>query len=865
MRGWIVWIVIIAATLSRVAAQQTRTWRGVVTDAAAGGPLAGAVVTACDAEGRLTGHAVTNARGEWSLVTKTIPRIFECSMLGYASQRIAAGDPAAIREVALVPQPTEIREVVVQAPRVSLRGDTVAYNVAAFAGAQDKSIADVLRRMPGVEVSDNGEVSYNGEPINRFYIEGNDMLGRRYGLASNNLPHQDVASVEIMENHQPVKALRDVIPSAKAAINLRLREEARARWTGSLRGGLGVSPMLWNAGLFAMRIGHDRQSMLNLRSDNTGERPGDDLNAFSLDDVFNSFPEYDPGRHVAAGVSSAPLDERRTRFNRTHALSSTDMWKLSEDYRLTAAVHFLDERLTSDYASETHWFLDGGELVTSEREQAMTHAYDLSARIELTANTDRFYLKDRLTADLEWLRSETGLSGSYPSHQTTDQPRRRMSNEWQWVRRAGRCTLTASSRLGWLSSPEELVVVRDGGTQRQTIASSAFHTDENLSCVTGVGRWKLTFGGGVRLLAREFGSSLSGAEELPAPLANDFSAGYVQPYVQPSVMWEHVALRLTVALPVDYAWHWRRDRPDGGSRPGGIAGFRPRVALRWMLSPRTTLTAGGQIGWRGVDEERLFEGALLRNYRYAERGTVNYGSDFVRTLSFGTSYRDPIGSVFANLAVGHTWSRNFLMISQRFEGDYVLLERIAAPNDGRSWWLKGGLSKGIDAMQGVAAVEVSWSGAATERLQEGVPTAYRTTLLQVSPRIDLHPARWCRIEYGFNWRRSAMRPAGSAVSVRDHYDQRMKVSITPWEGVSVVLTGEHYYAQLSPERHKHLVLADAAAVWGPRGKRWELTLSATNLFDGCEYAYTLFSDLNTVSSRYAIRPRALRAGFYCRF
>ena len=153
-------------------------------------------------------------------------------------------------------------------------------------------IADVLRKMPGIEVAKSGEIRYNGQPINNFYIEGLDMLDGRYGQATNNIAPQDVASVEVMENHQPIKALKDIVFSDRAAINLRLKPHAKARWTGTLRGGAGWSPALWNGALFAMRIGARGQSMVNLKTDNTGQNPSAETERLSVEDILNG--EYVP-------------------------------------------------------------------------------------------------------------------------------------------------------------------------------------------------------------------------------------------------------------------------------------------------------------------------------------------------------------------------------------------------------------------------------------------------------------------------------------------------------------------------------------------------------------------------------------------
>lgn len=86
----------------------------------------------------------------------------------------------------------ELREVVVKAKKIYSQGDTVNYNVASFLSQSDQSIADVLRKMPGITVSDAGQVSYQGKPIKNFYIEGLDLMKGHYGVATNNIAPNNI-------------------------------------------------------------------------------------------------------------------------------------------------------------------------------------------------------------------------------------------------------------------------------------------------------------------------------------------------------------------------------------------------------------------------------------------------------------------------------------------------------------------------------------------------------------------------------------------------------------------------------------------------------------------------------------------------
>ena len=156
-------------------------------------------------------------------------------------------------------------------------------NVDAFKSAGDKSIGDLLKKLPGVEVSESGGIKYQGEAINKFYIEGLDLLERRYGIATNNVPVDAVQNVEIIENHQPVQTLRDAVVSDKAAVNLRLKKDRMSRPVGTVTLGVGYSDeLLWLAEAFALSAGRDQQFIVMYKTNNAAKDIATELTAQAL-------------------------------------------------------------------------------------------------------------------------------------------------------------------------------------------------------------------------------------------------------------------------------------------------------------------------------------------------------------------------------------------------------------------------------------------------------------------------------------------------------------------------------------------------------------------------------------------------------
>lgn len=78
----------------------------------------------------------------------------------------------------------ELQEVVVTAKKIRQSGDTISYAASSYISKNDKTLEDLLRKMPGIEIKADGQILYNGQWINEFYIEGLDMLGSNYSVAT---------------------------------------------------------------------------------------------------------------------------------------------------------------------------------------------------------------------------------------------------------------------------------------------------------------------------------------------------------------------------------------------------------------------------------------------------------------------------------------------------------------------------------------------------------------------------------------------------------------------------------------------------------------------------------------------------------
>lgn len=306
---------------------------GTVTDRANQRKLDNVIVTLKNPQGSIVRYTETDEEGEFSMEVARPELQAYClqfSLLGYRKQEVQLDGRTFRFTVSMEQTSIRIKEVLVKASRIGEQGDTLTYNVVSFANAQDRSIGDVLKRMPGIQVDKEGKIMYNGKDINKFYIEGKDLLEGRYGIATNGISHKDVARVEVMENHQPIRVLSRFTYSDQAAINLKLKDKAKAKWLGNMEvaGGYAGEEKegLWKADLFGMLIKNDLQNITIAQSNNTGENiarnirshyaGGSEGNRAGLMEYVDIIPRNFSG-----------LEEERTLFNRSHLFSTSQLWE----------------------------------------------------------------------------------------------------------------------------------------------------------------------------------------------------------------------------------------------------------------------------------------------------------------------------------------------------------------------------------------------------------------------------------------------------------------------------------------------------------------------------------------------------------
>ena len=197
---WYVGILVTLCISPSVLAQTV--YEGKIVEEGTGRLVSDVICSATDLKGeKVFAYTMSGEQGEYRLrfYAEVDSVCLRFALLGYKNVVLICKNVSGQKDITFVPTQFQLKEVTVKAAPMWSVGDTLNYRVEAFQGGEDRVIGDVLKKLPGIKVSENGAITYQGEPINRFYIEGLDLLRAKYGIATNNIPADAVEKVQVLE------------------------------------------------------------------------------------------------------------------------------------------------------------------------------------------------------------------------------------------------------------------------------------------------------------------------------------------------------------------------------------------------------------------------------------------------------------------------------------------------------------------------------------------------------------------------------------------------------------------------------------------------------------------------------------------
>lgn len=168
------------------------------------------------------------------------------SSVGYQEKSVAvrvADADVEMKAIRLKEDVTALAEVEVagKAAEMVVKDDTLEYNTAAYQVAENATVEELLKKMNGVEVDKEGNVTVNGETIKAIRIDGKKFFGDDVQAATKNIPAEMINKIQVIDEKSDMAKLTGFEDDdTERIINLQLKENRKKGMFGNFAGGLGA-------------------------------------------------------------------------------------------------------------------------------------------------------------------------------------------------------------------------------------------------------------------------------------------------------------------------------------------------------------------------------------------------------------------------------------------------------------------------------------------------------------------------------------------------------------------------------------------------------------------------------------------------
>ena len=891
-------ITMLLALTALTAHAQKTVIEGTVLDAQ-GKTVDAYVTVAPKGTGNILGFADTDAKGHYKLefTTQADSVTVTASGLAIGNQVKIVKNQSQRLDFRVKEQTVQLKEVSVRAQKIRQNGDTINYLVGAYQQQGDRVIGDVLKRMPGIEVADNGGIKYNGKAIKKFYVEEMDLLQGRYGLATNNINASDVATVQVLENHQPVKMLQGKELSDDVAINLKLKDSAKGTVAiNTMLGGgvqqaggwgfgsrplddgqttIGQNP-LWTAEVVGMYFAKRRQDMTLYKGNNTGDDVSKELTQhYSSINSVSLYPFCPTGTVMPSGSG---LPQKRTFDNHSHILTMNHLEKPNKDTELGLNIAYYNDRIRREGNSVGVQFIsDDSRLLTSETMTSETKVNNLNVQARYNWNAQNGFLANVLKFDTNWnsdrvdglLSSErTGAApvnyGNDHVRQHFNRPQLTVSNTFNTIRNIGKNTFDLHFSAGYSHRPNTLTVGIDSLLQG---TSTAYTQDVNFHHIAG--RFNTSYGIRVADVFR-FNYGISASANLhgivtdldgftpPAgnnQLSNDLWYNTYCLALGQSYKYETPDLDITLGLPLELYTQTLDDKIRKDKYGYTHLLFFPSLSMNWSITRDLWFNAGASYSKTVGDPGGIYSGYIMSNYRAFQRSyveqlseTKNYGANV------GLRYRSAIRALFANVGFNYSRTHDNQIYGYNYEGATSVVQAVNQPTTASSYSVSGEASKGFDFLRSTIRVFGGYGLSESERLISQSLYQYRAHNIRFGGALSFSPFEWLGVGYTSGFSQSFSYTEGhrdEAVRVKSN-TKRLSMSVYPTKTHTLTLAAEDNYNNQTAE-NRHAWFGDATAKL--KLKHIDLELQLNNLFDQRQYTRVNYSGLDIYTQTSQLRPR----------
>lgn len=849
---------------------QSTLIKGKVFNGETNEPIEGVICKVYDNKDEMITYVLSAKSGEVNIKTDKVPSYIIFSYLGFQNEKVSYTSFTQQKEVKLFSKFIEIEEIVIKSQAITQENDTLTYSVTPFKGKDDRYLKDVLQKLPGIAINATGVITYQGKPINKFYMEGLDLLGTQYTIASNNLPIDAVQSIQVIENNQHIKALKGVEFSENAALNIKFKEEYKQKPFGEIKMAFGSSPFLSSNKLFSTLITKNSQTLVTVKTDNTGVNIEKETRE-QID--FTDFFSFDMPLKQYLGntnIKSIPMDEKRYLFNESYLGALNHLKKLSKDVTIRFKIDITQDLKTQDsYYLSTYDLMNDETLrLQEDRDLRLTNTR-LNASINYEKNSTNVYLKNELKTILNWSNSQENLLLDKDAfYNKTTQDNVTIQNRFSYLFGEKDKKYTIDAFIKYVDQPERMLLlstILDNNLVNRDIQRI---DNKHLLIKAQSGKTFRVFSNPLTLNLELYFNN----DVLKTVLETEKKYNFLDRYLyENSVRLKKYGSAFNVGytyylrdgnirfnLPIRYEQHNVTNRKELDNQEKGELLVTPSVYFNYNLNQLWKINASVAYSESISQIDNYYQGIVMNTYRsFMSYNNLPQEYKSMR-YEVGIEYRNLLSSTFFNVNVGYQPSKMNVNNQMYYTKDYTLISKIGQEVKIDKLYLNARVSKLFSELKTTVAISTFYDYSKSDVWQQNISFMNYSNQWGIGFDTYIKKLDWMSIQYVINdnifWEHNKYRRTDKLHNIT----QQLNLSFFTLQNLQLKLSGEHNYNDMGNRESYSNIFVDATALY--KLKRVEFSALLQNLLDKKEYSFTSYSGLNNNSLKMPIRGRSILLG-----
>ncbi|NOX45392.1 MAG: carboxypeptidase-like regulatory domain-containing protein [Chlorobi bacterium] len=818
----------------------------------------------------LIAFAVSDEKGDFQtdVNSPSDSLTIEVSSINHRNQSRNIANVSQNLDFELVHDVAQLETFTVKASPIKQKGDTISYLVSSFANEEDRAIEDVLQNMPGIEVEPNGKILYQGIPIQKFYVEGLDLMEGRYVVVSKNLPHGSVSTVEVLENHQPIRILEDKQASYQASLNLKLKPGITTTGTASV--GSGLSPFLWDVNITPMTFTKKFQIVSSYQTNNTGNDVARQLKVYTFDEFLRNADRPSEKPEILNVQTASPPEIEQNRYidNNIHLLNFNGLNHIGKDFQLRTNIFYINDIQKQQASVRRTYYTPTDTLEFTENMENRLHDNFLHTEFSLNRNVKKNYLNNELKIEARWDKGlGTVVTENENIGQTLDNPLKSISNDLRSVSQIGKHLVEFRSFISYDNSPHSLEVepgrfdgvLNDGKAYektRQEINLNRFYADHSAGFVFSLKRISFSPRMGIAFRQQLMESNIIMTNDgedrrIGGIFENQLEGNHTRAYLKTKIEYRKSGFTVKAKLPFSWQQVSLNDLLlEGGNQKLVRLFFDPRLSIDYKVNGFWRLRGSWGYTNKLGDIDRVYYGFILKNHRLLSQNAAPLSETSNQNFGVHVSYRNPITSFFNSFNYIFGTTKTNLMYSNIVQDNgTTVLQSFYLPNTAWSHNLQARTSKYFSGTRTTIGFRVNLNLRKGKSLMND--ELFNTTNLfyLLAPDLNIRITSWLNSDYSLE--ANYIKTFVEQEKKSDIPIFRHKLNLFAFPAKNQLISIESEYYKLN---YTNNIFVDILYRYTVTKRKIDIELRWNNIFNNKTYTSYQASDFIVWESTYILRP-----------